>query len=108
LLHPFIPRQEKQMKARKLIDGASFGPEALKVISEAFDRAWSEIGANFGTDPEDINRARLSLADAVLSIATENSRDVAALKRGALEAMALNYRKRFRSSLGWTTDDSVA
>src|SRR5262249_27330899 len=28
------------MKARQLIDGASFGPEALKVIGQAFDDAW--------------------------------------------------------------------
>jgi hypothetical protein len=82
------------MKARKLIDGASYGPEALKVISQAFDLAWSEIGQNFGTDPNDIERARLRLADAVLSVSSEDSRDVQALKRGALEAMALAYRQK--------------
>jgi len=27
------------MKARKLIDGASFGPDALKVTGQAFDEA---------------------------------------------------------------------
>lgn len=34
------------MRARQLIDGASFGPDALKAIVEAFDQAWSEIAAN--------------------------------------------------------------
>ena len=29
-----------------LIDNASFGPEALKVIGEAFDEAWTEIANN--------------------------------------------------------------
>lgn len=77
------------MKARQLIDGVSYGPETLKVIAEAFDRAWPEIGGNFGTDPRDIERARLRLANAILSVAMEDSRDVEVLKRGALEAMAL-------------------
>jgi hypothetical protein len=30
------------MKVRQLIDGASFGPDALKAIGEAFDVAWAE------------------------------------------------------------------
>ena len=33
------------MKARKLIEGATYGPETLKVIGKAFDDAWSEIPA---------------------------------------------------------------
>jgi hypothetical protein len=37
------------MKARRLIDGASFGPAAMKAIGEAFDAAWTEIAANFGS-----------------------------------------------------------
>jgi hypothetical protein len=40
--------------------------------------------------------ARLRLAEAILSIATQNSTDVAALKAGALEAMALDYRSGIR------------
>ena len=79
------------MKARRLIDGASFGPETLKVVGAAFDRAWEVIAQNFGNDPADIDRARLRLAEAMLSIAHEDSRDVEALKNGALEAMALRY-----------------
>jgi hypothetical protein len=35
------------LKARQLIDGASFGPEALKAIGAAFDAAWAEISGNF-------------------------------------------------------------
>jgi hypothetical protein len=38
------------MKARKLIDGASFGPETLKVVGQAFDEAWTQIAGNFGND----------------------------------------------------------
>ena len=80
--------------ARQLIDGASFGPDALKAIGQAFDAAWAEIAANFGDDPPDVEKARLRLANALLSIAHEDSREVEVLKRGALQSMALNYRRR--------------
>jgi hypothetical protein len=83
------------MKARRLIEGAFFGPEALKTITRAFEEAWSSIGSNFGTDPQDVDKARLRLATALLSVASDHSRDVDALKRAGLEAMALNYRKKF-------------
>ena len=73
------------MMARDLIDGASFGPDALRVIGRAFDEAWVSIAGNFST--EQVAGARLRLANAVLSASNEQSRDVEALKRRALEAM---------------------
>ena len=82
------------MRARRLIDGASYGPEALEAIGQAFEEAWRTIAGNFGDDPRDIEKARVRLANAVLSVACEESRDVEALKIGALEAMALAYRER--------------
>jgi hypothetical protein len=82
------------MKARLLIDGASFGPDALKAISQAFDEAWQEIAGNIGSDPQDIEAARIRLANAVLSIADEDSRDVEVLKRAALLRLALDYHRR--------------
>jgi hypothetical protein len=82
------------MKAHQMLDGASYGPDALKAIGQAFDEAWQDIAGNFGSDPHDIEKARLGLATALLSVASEDSRDVEALKRGALQAMALNYRER--------------
>jgi hypothetical protein len=86
--------REAPTKARQLIDGASFGPEALKAVGAAFDAAWSEIAGNFGDDPTDVENARLRLANALLSIADEDSRDVEVLKRAALQRMALDYRRR--------------
>ena len=56
------------MKAH-LIDGASFGPDALKTIGQAFDEAWKEIAGNFGDDPGVIESARLRLAQALMSVA---------------------------------------
>jgi hypothetical protein len=84
------------MKARRLIDGAAFGPETVKAMGQAFDQAWAEIAGNFGTVPVEVESARLMLAEAMLSIATEGSTDVAALKAGALQAMALDYRSGIR------------
>jgi hypothetical protein len=82
------------MKARQVIDGASFGPDALKAIGRAFDEAWAQIAANIGDDPEDIDKARYRLATAMLSVAKEDSRDVEALKGAVLEEMAPGYRNR--------------
>jgi hypothetical protein len=80
------------MRARQLIDGASFGPDGLKTIWQAFDAAWSEIAGNFGDEPAEQDDARSRLATALLSIANDDSGDVEALKRAALQRMALDYR----------------
>lgn len=80
------------MKARQVGDGASFGPDALKAIRLAFDQAWAEVEGNFGTDARTVEDARLRLAKALLSIASDDSRDVEVLKQAALERMALDYR----------------
>ena len=80
------------MIARRLVEGASFGPEVVEIITAAFDAAWSEISANFGSDPKAIESARERLAEAVLSVANEESCDVEALKTGALQAMAKDFR----------------
>ena len=82
------------MKARQLIDGASFGPDALKAIGQAFDGAWKTIEGNFGSDPQEVETARLKLANALLSIASNDSRDVEVLQRAALEVTARDYRSR--------------
>ena len=82
------------MKAKALIDGAdgSYGPETLKVIGKAFDDAWAEIAptaAKAGLQPE---TARMTLANAILSVATADSRDSGELKNAGLKAMTQTYR----------------
>jgi hypothetical protein len=54
---------------------------------------------NFGDGPTQVENARLRLADAMLSVATEGSTDIAALKAGALQAMALDYRSGIRPTV---------
>jgi hypothetical protein len=80
------------MPARALIDGASLGPDALKVVGQAFDLAWAEIAPYFGGDPIVREGARLTLANAILSMASEDSRDVDVLKNAGLQAMTRSYQ----------------
>ena len=82
------------MERRQLIAGAAYGPEALKVIGQAFDEAWRDIAGNFGDDSPDIEKARNRLARAILSIADDDSRDVSVLRQAALERLALDYKRR--------------
>ena len=82
------------MRARQLIAGAAFAPQTVRAMEQAFDQAWAEIAGNFGDSPSEIQSARLSLARAMLSVATEGGPDVATLKARALQMMALSYRER--------------
>ena len=66
------------MKARLLIEGAAFGPDALKVMRQAFDQAWADVEHAF-TTPELKEAARLCLAD-ILANARNDSRDVEELR----------------------------
>ena len=87
-----VLRDRKQaIKAHQLIDGASFGPDTLKALGQAFDEAWQEVVGSFVEDPPD---ARLRLANALLSIAAEDCRDVQILKHAALQRMALDFRRK--------------
>jgi hypothetical protein len=79
------------MKAQALTDGSSFGPDALKAITRAFDEAWAEIEGHIADDPLIEDSARQTLASAILSIATDSSRDVQVLKNAGLQVMARNY-----------------
>ena len=83
------------MNARELIDNASFGPDALKVIGQAFDEAWASIAGSFDENPLTVQAARLKLANAILAAARANGHDdVETLKNAALQAMVLAYRAR--------------
>lgn len=86
--------------AKQFIDGTWFGPDALKAIGEAFDAAWADISRNFTGNAIQIEVARQQLATALLSIASEQSRNVQVLKNAALLRMALDYRGSGRAQYG--------
>jgi hypothetical protein len=81
------------MKARKVLEGASYDPATLKALCQAFDAAWASIEELYYY-PAEVETARLKLANSVLAVATLHGTDVDALKNGALQHMALNYRDK--------------
>jgi len=80
------------MKARQLINGASYGPDELKIIFQAFDDAWDSIAANFGDNPLVIEAAPVKLANIILSFPHNDSADAEQIKNSALQIMALTYK----------------
>jgi|RhiMethySRZTD1v2_1073278.scaffolds.fasta_scaffold319978_1 hypothetical protein len=82
----------RQLVARQLLVDAAFEPDVIRAINQAFDEAWGEIASRFGTRLVVIEAARLKLADILLSIASEETRDVEVLKCFALQAMARDDR----------------
>jgi hypothetical protein len=80
------------MRARQIVESGSFGPETLKVAYQAFDEAWQSVASYFGSDPVTIEAARTKLANAILAVCHEESRDFRALKMAALAILARHYR----------------
>jgi hypothetical protein len=81
------------MRARRIIEGAAFGPEVLKVVMQAFDEAWESVSGKFRSDEHE--HARAELADSVMNAAREDSADVERLREAGVRAMALKYPSRF-------------
>jgi hypothetical protein len=82
------------MKARRLIESASFDPATLTVLCKAFDNAWAEIEEHFAGDDAATEHARMRLAHAVLIVAREGDDYVDEVKNNALQVMALVARRR--------------
>lgn len=84
-----VALESSPMPLRKLIDRGSYAPEALAVIFEAFDSAWTEIAGRFEiADPSELNLARNRLAQAVLAVATANGSNVSDVSELKLQALA--------------------
>ena len=79
------------MKARALISAASYGPETLKIVFQAFDAACAEIAQQFEGHPAQEDAARERLAHAVLAVADEHSKDAESLKKTALRVLGMSY-----------------
>ena len=72
------------MKAHHLVHSAIYGPEALKVLFKAFDDAWEEVKPTISKRSSALEAARLRLANILLSLVKEDSRDSNHLKNEAL------------------------
>jgi hypothetical protein len=80
------------MRARQIVESGSFGPDTLKVAFQAFDETWQSVAGHFGNDPVTIEAARVRLANAILAVCQEESRDLRALKTAALAILGRHYR----------------
>ena len=76
------------MKARRLIEGASFGPDQLKIITAAFDDAWDQVEPTISGQADARESARLKLADVILRLASNGFRDAEQLADAALDEMS--------------------
>ena len=73
------------MEAQRLLDAAPFEPDIVKVLNQAFEKAWASIAPTIAT-----NRAsdiRVSLAHAIIAHAAAGGHDPESLKAAALEAV---------------------
>jgi hypothetical protein len=84
------------MKARALIEESPFRAETVQAMGEAFDQLWAQIARIFGNEPHQVEAARLGLAEAMVSVATEGDTDVEDLKDRAIVVMAKHYSSQVR------------
>lgn len=75
------------MKARSIIQGASFEPRQLKAIGKAFDDAWEQITPHVSDYPRAHDDARLKLAEVILILAHEGFFEPHALTQQAVIIM---------------------
>jgi hypothetical protein len=81
------------MRARRIIEGAMFGPDVLNVVRQAFEECWQELAGSFS--PSEHEDAREVLARAVMSAAREDSADPLPLREAGMQAMRRSYPVRF-------------
>jgi hypothetical protein len=73
------------MRAKNLIENASFDPAEVKMMAQVFDDVWSQIARTFVGD---VDEARTRLADIVITLARSHT-----LNAGEVAIIAL---RRFR------------
>jgi hypothetical protein len=84
------------MKARQLIQKASYDPAEVKALGQAFDDAWERLAPSISSRPEAINAARLKLADTILDLAKHDVFDPKWLADATFQIMH-SRTSRFRS-----------
>ena len=75
------------MKAHKVLSDGCYGPDQLKILTEVFDDAWSQIAPSIERRPRAVQAARLRLADIVLYLHDSDNQDVARMTQQAVKGM---------------------
>ena len=81
------------MRPPRINEGSSFGPDVLKILSDAFDEAWQAVVGNFS--PTEYDQARDTLAEALMAGVREDSDEVERLRDVGIRAIQLKYPSRF-------------
>jgi len=82
------------MKARQRISGATYDPDQVKALGQAFDAAWAQIGPGVSSRAHAIEAARLKLANIVLGLAKAGNFDPKQLADAAVQRMQADTKKR--------------
>jgi len=75
------------VEAKKLLGQASYGPEMLSALFQAFDEAWKILAPSCGQNPLSVHATRLKLANAILSVARNNIEDASTIRDHALRLL---------------------
>ena len=81
------------MKARRLVAAAVYDPATLRAIGKAFDDAWEQISPQVSARAHAIEAARLKLAEIVLSLTKDGTRDPGELTKAAVRLMLTGKAK---------------
>jgi hypothetical protein len=95
MTHAIAPTRQRAairgglVKARLLISNASYGPDSLKILFEAFDNAWQQLAPACGNDPQAVEATRVRLAETILALAqVRTTLDADELTESALKALS--------------------
>jgi hypothetical protein len=75
------------MKACRVITGASFDPDTVKMLGEVLDEIWQSLAPEYGSDPQAIEAARTRLAIVILALAKDHQLSAREIKRTAARLM---------------------
>jgi hypothetical protein len=59
------------MRVREVFESATYGPDQIKIMSEALETVWVRIAPSIGPDPQAVETARLRLARVILDLADQ-------------------------------------
>jgi hypothetical protein len=82
------------MKARQRIANASYDPDQLKALREAFDDAWERVSPHVSKRADAVEAARLTLADIVLGLAKARNFDPEQLADASVKLILGGPQKR--------------
>jgi hypothetical protein len=81
-------------------EGASFDPEALQMLRQAFDQTWMEVKHAFTSSPAAKSAGRVVLAEGILASARAGTRDLGELRASGRRFLAEIFPEEMA---GWHT-----